>query len=161
MEEKYLDKSILIYGGTGTGKTYIMKHIMNALKDDIENVYVFAPTNDENKSFSKIVPSIYIYNHVSEELLTNLIKIQKNRVKYKKKSEDYLLMESYFKKYMNDMDKKVYNNITKETTYNIKKGMGASEAHVNKERKRMLLYKKVFRKKKTETKRPDITQHYW
>ena len=55
--EHFLRKLTLIFGGSGTGKTTIVKHILFLLKNDIPLMFVISPTNDCNNSFTNIFPN--------------------------------------------------------------------------------------------------------
>ena len=47
----FLNKSIILYGSSGSGKSMIMRDILYILKDHIPNILVIAPTNHLNGSF--------------------------------------------------------------------------------------------------------------
>lgn len=55
--EIYLNKSVILFGQSGTGKTVLVKHILNILKEQVPNCIAFVPTDDEEDkdSYSKII----------------------------------------------------------------------------------------------------------
>ena len=82
-EKKYksfLNKSIILYGSSGSGKSMIMRDILYILKDHIPNVVVIAPTNNLNHSYDGIIPSQLIFAEVTEDLIKNIFKRQKGVV---------------------------------------------------------------------------------
>ena len=84
----YLNKSILLYGASASGKSMIMRDILYTLKDYIPNVCVICPTNNLNKSYDDIIPNQLIYNEVTEDLIKNIFKRQKVSVKMYNKTND-------------------------------------------------------------------------
>lgn len=110
----FLNKSIILYGSSGSGKSIIMRDIMYTLKDHIPNIVVIAPTNYLNKSFNDIVPSPYIFNDVTEDLIQKIFKRQKVVVKLYNMVNDYNKLET------------IYNKIAKNNDHIIKHKMIAS-----------------------------------
>lgn len=48
----FLNRSTIIYGTTNSGKSVLIKYLMNFLKEDIPNILVFCPTDDpDSKRF--------------------------------------------------------------------------------------------------------------
>ena len=76
----FLNKSIILYGSSGSGKSMIMRDILYILKDHIPNILVIAPTNHLNGSFDGIIPPQLIFPDVTEELIQNIFKRQKTVV---------------------------------------------------------------------------------
>lgn len=76
----FLNKSIILYGSSGSGKSIIMRDILYILKDHIPNVVVIAPTNNLNHSYDGIIPSQLIFPEVTEDLIKTIFKRQKGVV---------------------------------------------------------------------------------
>lgn len=62
--EKFIDKSIAIYGASGTGKTVIAKSIMRVLKPHIDQVLVVSPTEPSNRQYADFVAAPFIHYRV-------------------------------------------------------------------------------------------------
>lgn len=60
----YLDRTIVIYGPTGTGKTVITKHIMKILSDRIEQVLVVSPSESSNRAYEGYVDPPFIHYRI-------------------------------------------------------------------------------------------------
>jgi energy-coupling factor transporter ATP-binding protein EcfA2 len=78
--KSFLNKSIILYGSSGSGKSMIMRDLLYILKDYIPNVIVIAPTNNLNHSYDGIIPSQLIFNEVTEDLIKNIFNRQKGVV---------------------------------------------------------------------------------
>ena len=57
----FLDKTIVLYGPTKTGKTVIVKNIMETVRDDIDQIIVVAPTEPTNQSYAGFVDPTLIH----------------------------------------------------------------------------------------------------
>ena len=113
----FLNKSIILYGSSGSGKSMIMRDILYILKDHIPNILVIAPTNHLNKSFDDIIPSQLIFPDVTEELIQNIFKRQKAVVKLYNMVNDITKLENIYNKLAqmsdNFIKSKVINSYTK------------------------------------------------
>jgi len=56
-----IDRTIAIYGPSGTGKTVITKHIMQVLQGHIEQIIVVAPSEPSNRSYAGFVDPPFIH----------------------------------------------------------------------------------------------------
>lgn len=57
-----LDRSLVFYGPSGTGKTVLMKHCMRLLDGPIEQILVISPTEPSNQSYKGFVhPALILY----------------------------------------------------------------------------------------------------
>ena len=57
----FIDRTIVVYGPSKTGKTVITKHIMSEVKGHIEQVIVIAPSEPSNQSYVGIVDDPFIH----------------------------------------------------------------------------------------------------
>jgi hypothetical protein len=94
----YLDKTIMFYGASGTGKTVLMKHISYEIRDYIPNVIAVCPTNASNGSWTGHVPDNWIIENPTSEILANTLKRQKKATKKYKRANDPELLASIFTK---------------------------------------------------------------
>jgi energy-coupling factor transporter ATP-binding protein EcfA2 len=107
----FLNKSIILYGSSGSGKSMIMRDILYILKDHIPNIIVIAPTNHLNKSFDDIIPSQLIFPDVTEELIQNIFKRQKTVVKLYNMVNDINKLENIYNKISQLSDNFIKNKI--------------------------------------------------
>lgn len=70
--ETYLNKSIILFGQSGTGKTVLVKHILNLLKEHVPNCIAFVPTDDaeDKDSYSKIINPRCVHRNMDGALKT-------------------------------------------------------------------------------------------
>lgn len=57
----FIDRTIAIYGPSGTGKTVIAKHIMNVVNGHIEQILIIAPSEPSNRSYEGFVDPPFIH----------------------------------------------------------------------------------------------------
>jgi hypothetical protein len=69
------DKIVVLIGKRGTGKTELLKDILY-FKRDFPIGTVINPTESANKSFSSIVPPIFIHEEYKPEIIENVLKRQ-------------------------------------------------------------------------------------
>ena len=62
--EIFMDRTIVLYGSSGSGKSVCIKNIMFSLKDIIERVIVVSPTEPANKTYESIVPTPMIHTEL-------------------------------------------------------------------------------------------------
>ena len=62
--ENIIDKSFLLYGKTGSGKTAIIDHILYALSKHIDQIIVICPSEETNGSYSGKVPQACIHSRL-------------------------------------------------------------------------------------------------
>lgn len=76
ISKEILNKSIVLYGSRGSGKSVICKDIMYTLRQDIPNIIVFNSTESSNSFFSNIVSKPFLYDKVELSVLDNIWKRQ-------------------------------------------------------------------------------------
>ena len=69
-----LDRMIHIYGESGTGKSFIIRHLMNILQRHIPQIKVFSPTNKQNHTYDQNdeVPRLFIHDAIGENALNDM-----------------------------------------------------------------------------------------
>jgi ABC-type thiamine transport system ATPase subunit len=60
----FLDRSVVVYGPSGTGKTIITKHIMKTLQPHVEQVLVISPSETSNRSYEGFVDQPLIHTRL-------------------------------------------------------------------------------------------------
>jgi len=103
----YLNKSIVLYGASNSGKSMIMRDILFTLKNYIPNVCVICPTNNLNKSYEGIVPPQLIYSEVTEDLIKTIFNRQKYVVKMFNMTNDINKLKRIYDKLLRRNDKKL------------------------------------------------------
>lgn len=73
--------TVLILGKRGTGKSVIMKHLCYALRDSLDAVVAFCPTEDSQGSLGAFVPSSLIHDEYDGGVLDNILATQKQQWK--------------------------------------------------------------------------------
>ena len=120
----FLNKSIVLYGASASGKSMIMRDILYLLKDYIPNMCVISPTNNLNKSYDDIIPSQLIYPEVTEDLIKKIFNRQKIAVKIFNLTNDIGKLQSLYTKmpYKNNDKLKVlldcYNTVKNKLSSN-------------------------------------------
>ncbi len=113
----YLNKSTIIYGTTNSGKTVIVKYIMNLLKDDIPNIFIFCPTDDpdSSSSYTRFVPSKCVITDLSNvpNLLADLWNRQIEAKSIYNKCNKLDILQKIYNKYPTDAFKKLIDRTTK------------------------------------------------
>ena len=69
----FLDRTTLIFGETGTGKSFIMTDILYQLKSFVDQIIVVSPMDRQNHTYDKhMVPPPFIHYDITKELLNNI-----------------------------------------------------------------------------------------
>lgn len=154
----FLNKSIILYGSSGSGKSMIIRDILYILKDHIPNVLVIAPTNHLNKSFDDIIPTQLIFPEVTEELIQNVFKRQKAIVKLYNMVNDIKKLENIYNKISQQNEQTIkyrlissYNSIKLKYTSNnelniVEKKIKLKELEDLHKKSLMEFYKKIINK---------------
>lgn len=70
---RYLDKTTILYGETGTGKSFIITDILYKLKNYVDQIIVVSPTDRQNHTYDKgLVPLPCIHYQLTESLLDEI-----------------------------------------------------------------------------------------
>jgi len=92
----HLDKTTLIFGGTGSGKTTIIEEILYLLKDYIPNFLVLAPRTSD-AAYRKKLPARCIKEDLTKEKLQKLWNRQYYATQLYNIANDINVLESLFK----------------------------------------------------------------
>jgi energy-coupling factor transporter ATP-binding protein EcfA2 len=96
--EKLLNKSIILYGSRGSGKSVLCRDLMYILKDSIPVAVIFNTTEKSNNCFSSMVPKPFLYDKVDLDMLNVIWKRQENITEIYKKVNDEKVLISILKK---------------------------------------------------------------
>lgn len=114
---KFLDKSIVIYGKSNSGKTVIVKNILKVLKDYIPVPIVISPTEPSNRSYEKFVDKTLIHYDLGvstkneEGLLDKLWEWQSMRASIYNKVNKFDVIKSLYNRIRNDETDKIIKKI--------------------------------------------------
>ena len=109
----FLNKSIILYGSSGSGKSIIMRDILYILKNHIPNVVVIAPTNNLNHSYDGIIPTQLIFPEVTEDLIKGIFKRQKGVVNIYNMINNITKLENIYYKIAKEDDNIIKSKIEK------------------------------------------------
>jgi hypothetical protein len=99
--EKIIDKSSIVYGESGTGKSWIIVDMLHALRPYIDQIIVFAPTDRQNHTYDKgIVPLPCIHYTITPKLLTDIWSRQEALVAVYTQSNNLTTLKSLYGKIM-------------------------------------------------------------
>lgn len=94
--DKFLDRSCNIYGGSGTGKTVLLREILCRLQREIDCFYVFSGTagiSQDSFFTNEVVPSPMLYPSLNMETIKNIIDYQEVliQVEHQSRNADYVI----------------------------------------------------------------------
>jgi hypothetical protein len=95
--QNHLDKTTLIFGGSGSGKTTIIDELLYQLKDYIPNFLVIAPRTSDT-TYRKKLPSRCIKEDLTKRKLQQIWDRQYNITQLYNTANDIAVLESLFKK---------------------------------------------------------------
>lgn len=93
----HLDKTTLIFGGSGSGKTTIIEEILYLIKDHISNFLVIAPQTSDS-AYRRKLPSRCIKEDLTKNKLKQIWDRQYNVTQIYNTANDVNILESLFKK---------------------------------------------------------------
>lgn len=100
----FVDRSTGIYGGSGAGKTWTTKTIIQAIRAFVTQIIVFCPTDAQNGAFSKVmVPSVLVHGNPTENVLRKVWQRQEVLAALYRRANQEPILESLFNK-INDPD---------------------------------------------------------
>jgi hypothetical protein len=97
--EKFMDKTTVLYGESGTGKSVLIVDILYALKPYIDQCIVFSPTDRQNHTYDRgIVPVPFIHYNFTEKLLNDIWLRQEALVATYARSNDPRILHALYNK---------------------------------------------------------------
>jgi hypothetical protein len=142
--KEFINETILIYGGTGSGKTVMIKYIMDEIRDEVPMFCVFSNSEKDNNNFTEKIPKLLIYNNITIKNLENILQRQ-NRVMsiYKKANNKQTLMSILQK--LNDAESlskiSLIENKTDEIINNLNNKQNFKTAEIMKEKRNETILK--------------------
>lgn len=102
--DNLINKSILLFGASKTGKSIIIRDMIYQLKDHIPNVLVISPTNNLNNSYTNIIPNTLIHSTINEELISKMFNRQKQMIHMYNMINEINNLENIFNKIATNND---------------------------------------------------------
>jgi len=95
----FLDRSITLYGASGTGKSAIIIDILKQLKGHANQILVFSPTDPSNKTYSSgVVPTPLIHYEFDIELIERIWQRQEMMATAHVRANNFTIIETLFNK---------------------------------------------------------------
>lgn len=94
----FLNKTILFFGQSNSGKTVLVDHIMYCLKDTVPNAVIFSLTEGVNGLFSRRVDECFIHTEITEEKLKYIFERQEMATIIYNKCNDIRKLKNLFSK---------------------------------------------------------------
>lgn len=129
----FLDKCIVLYGETKTGKSFIMVDILYQLKPHAEQIIVICPTDPQNRTYSNgMVPLPCIHYTITTKLLDDIWKRQNALGSVYKRANKHEVLKSLFRRIpVSDEIKLMMEHINKKKKERkeevLRQGLGESD----------------------------------
>lgn len=95
--KQFMNKTTVIYGESGTGKSFIITDILKLLSDHIDQIIVFSPTDRQNNTYSRgLVPLPCIHYDITAELMCNIWERQEALTNVYSMASDIRVLERLF-----------------------------------------------------------------
>lgn len=152
---KLLDKTIVIYGKSNSGKTVIVKNILKVLKDYIPIPFVISPTEPANRSYESFIDKTLIHYDLGldkkdDNFLDKLWEWQSMRASIYNKVNRPEIIRSLYNRIRTDEDDKIIRQIENKKKSAIESSAFAKHDEVEKAYKELItkyLQKKIILKK--------------
>ena len=94
----FIDKSTLLFGVTGSGKSIIIVDILHKLQGHIDQALVISPMDRQNHTYDQgIIPPPCIHYEITSELLTNMWERQVALVNVYTRANDPAIIDTLFR----------------------------------------------------------------
>ncbi len=108
----FLDRSTILYGESGTGKSFIITDILYQLQPHVDQVIVISPTDRQNHTYDKgIVPLPCIHYTVSAELLENIWERQQALTSVYTRANNQAVIKKLFNRVADSKTNGIINSI--------------------------------------------------
>jgi hypothetical protein len=169
----YLNKTTIVYGRTGSGKSTIIEEIMKLCQMFVPSIFVVAPTNSSNNAYTNKVPCQFIKKEIEITWLEKLLERQKNSANAYNNANNLEILKTLFNRISDETAQSLESSIiqkaqnavvyieTANITFASKKNQ---KVQINEERDNMLkkLYKTTIRFNKVELEqRTDLDKLEW
>lgn len=118
--ESFVDKTTLVFGGSGSGKTTIIEEILYHCKDHIPNYIVVAPRTSDSVYREKL-PSICLRENLKKDELEKIWKRQFEITQVYNIANKISVLQSLFLKINNEKNIQIQNKILKYKELGVEK----------------------------------------
>lgn len=94
----FLDRTTVLFGESGTGKSFVIVDILKHLQPYAEQILVISPTDMQNNTYSGIVPKPCIHYTLTAQLLEDMWERQDTFAGVSKKADNPDVIRSLFSK---------------------------------------------------------------
>ena len=167
----YIDKIILLYGSTGSGKSTILKDILYMLRKKISIAIAFCPTNFVNNDYENIIPESLIYKEVDPAVVEEIYRTQEYRSRLYKVANNPNVLRTLFNKIASSHEKMAARIIVDqanflirglETNNKLDAGQKINEKKAiehKRDKSLMIHFKKCIRKHKNKLRELDLREY--
>ena len=92
MNFSIVDKRVLVLGKTNSGKSVLIKYLLNHFQHEFKKVFVICPTEKINSFYSNLVPEENIFSEYDDNWIITLIKKMTELKSKDKGSKDKILL---------------------------------------------------------------------
>jgi hypothetical protein len=169
----YLNKTTIVYGRTGSGKSIIIEEIMKMCQMYVPSIFVVAPTNSSNNAYTNKVPVQFIKKEIDIVWLEKLLERQKNSANAYNNANNLEILKTLFNRISDETSQtlelaiiqKAQNAVVYIDLANIPFASKKNQkTQINEERDNILkkLYKTTIRFNKVELEqRKDLDKLEW
>ena len=94
----FINKTTILYGVTGTGKSTLCRYILSIIRPHVPNIIVICPTAAENKDYDDIAPHMCIFTTIQPNTLSDIYERQKAATSAYNISNDINILTRLFEK---------------------------------------------------------------
>jgi energy-coupling factor transporter ATP-binding protein EcfA2 len=110
----FLDRSSIIYGASGSGKSTAIRHLMYLLRGYCGAIIVFSASDKDNGMYSKkLVPPQLVYDHITPDVLVAISERQTRSRKIYDQARTLSVLESLFDRFATETDHDLMNKLSR------------------------------------------------
>lgn len=87
-----VNKTCLLVGKRGSGKTVLMKHLIECEYQDFDKIFLFCPTSDLNDDFKELIPETCTFKEYDDDWVIRLMDSCAEQIKKGKAKKKILLI---------------------------------------------------------------------
>ena len=115
--ESLLNKSLIAYGSSNSGKTFLLKYFMYMIRHKLPTAYAFSPTNEEKHELDQILPPLYVYNDVRTETIKEIYERQRAIASIYNMTKDAKKIRPIFERVANPRARQELSNLESKNRF--------------------------------------------
>jgi len=119
--ETFTNKSSVLFGVSGSGKTTTLKQILEVLNDECPQIMVICPSEPQNNTYGKFIPSPVIHYKFDIKLLDDIYERNALLTSIYRKANDVKTLEGLFNKVNDSTGRSIVTKINDLKNSNIQK----------------------------------------